>query len=663
MDDNNNEEHNNNNNHHHNNKPGFVVVSVHHVRRGMLPMFDDADDDDEEEEHSHQGPSNVMRPPDLPMRAARFLQHDDEWNSEPSTPFSPHSEVTEAQRTNGPPPSLSYQEQETIFLQRLKKCIVVTSGNCGIGKKNYLQLGHVCELETLREKSVGSETTKVRTLPGLRSVDELLDPDEPGVLIASDSDDEPKPQVRHWLFGRKLRKEKNLQMSQSMGSEQLGTLMQHLHQEMRNPSAGEKQAHLLQQFLNQQQEKCSSDLLMRLQHQNLALQQFNDLQTQYLMLKPDRILEQDKLRNQTFLESLLDDKNCWRRMNPAGMMLSNHQQPQNGLQPGINRLQDPNGSSQDLAGLYAHGLCTWPGCETACEDKASLFKHLYSEHRLDDRSAAQARVQMQVVTQLETQAQREREKLNSMMAHLRTCAPGNPGYLPPEVTMVNHFEPTPSLRYKFASKEPYAYFHHQDTSGTKRVSSSTASPSEPKRMKADPDESMDAFQDLSRRKFETRPGNDLSAEILRNGDFYKANDVRPPYTYAALIREAIIQSPEKHLTLNAIYNWFQNTFSYFRKNTATWKNAVRHNLSLHKCFMRVENVKGAVWTVDEVEFCKRRPQRCSTGLGAHGQDESKALDLSHMEGSSNDSNITRSPTEYKNHSSYLVLNSDGSGHA
>lgn len=29
--------------------------------------------------------------------------------------------------------------------------------------------------------------------------------------------------------------------------------------------------------------------------------------------------------------------------------------------------------------------------------------------------------------------------------------------------------------------------------------------------------------------------------------------------------------------------------------------------------MRVENVKGAVWTVDEVEFYKRRPQRCATG--------------------------------------------------
>ena len=32
-------------------------------------------------------------------------------------------------------------------------------------------------------------------------------------------------------------------------------------------------------------------------------------------------------------------------------------------------------------------------------------------------------------------------------------------------------------------------------------------------------------------------------------------------------------------------------------------------MSLHKCFMRVENVKGAVWTVDELEFHRRRPGR------------------------------------------------------
>jgi hypothetical protein len=74
-----------------------------------------------------------------------------------------------------------------------------------------------------------------------------------------------------------------------------------------------------------------------------------------------------------------------------------------------------------------------------------------------------------------------------------------------------------------------------------------------------------------------------------------------------------MESKECQLTLNEIYQWFTETFAYFRRNAATWKNAVRHNLSLHKCFARVEqNVKGAVWTVDDSEFYKRRPQRSSS---------------------------------------------------
>nr|2A07_F Chain F, Forkhead box protein P2 [Homo sapiens]2A07_G Chain G, Forkhead box protein P2 [Homo sapiens]2A07_H Chain H, Forkhead box protein P2 [Homo sapiens]2A07_I Chain I, Forkhead box protein P2 [Homo sapiens]2A07_J Chain J, Forkhead box protein P2 [Homo sapiens]2A07_K Chain K, Forkhead box protein P2 [Homo sapiens]2AS5_F Chain F, Forkhead box protein P2 [Homo sapiens]2AS5_G Chain G, Forkhead box protein P2 [Homo sapiens] len=85
--------------------------------------------------------------------------------------------------------------------------------------------------------------------------------------------------------------------------------------------------------------------------------------------------------------------------------------------------------------------------------------------------------------------------------------------------------------------------------------------------------------------------------------------VRPPFTYATLIRQAIMESSDRQLTLNEIYSWFTRTFAYFRRNAATWKNAVRHNLSLHKCFVRVENVKGAVWTVDEVEYQKRRSQK------------------------------------------------------
>uniref|UniRef100_A0A7N6BFD7 Fork-head domain-containing protein n=1 Tax=Anabas testudineus TaxID=64144 RepID=A0A7N6BFD7_ANATE len=97
-------------------------------------------------------------------------------------------------------------------------------------------------------------------------------------------------------------------------------------------------------------------------------------------------------------------------------------------------------------------------------------------------------------------------------------------------------------------------------------------------------------------------------------ELYKNTDIRPPFTYATLIRQAIMEASDMQLTLNEIYNWFTRTFAYFRRNAATWKNAVRHNLSLHKCFVRVENVKGAVWTVDEVEYQRRRSQKI-TGYG------------------------------------------------
>ena len=46
------------------------------------------------------------------------------------------------------------------------------------------------------------------------------------------------------------------------------------------------------------------------------------------------------------------------------------------------------------------------------------YRHLTSEHQLDDRNTAQVRVQMQVVTQLEVNLQKEKERLHAMMQHL-----------------------------------------------------------------------------------------------------------------------------------------------------------------------------------------------------------------------------------------------------
>lgn len=68
--------------------------------------------------------------------------------------------------------------------------------------------------------------------------------------------------------------------------------------------------------------------------------------------------------------------------------------------------------------LYGNGICKWPGCEAIFDEQHSFAKHLNAEHNLDDRSIAQARVQMQVVSQLELQLQKERDRLQAMMHHL-----------------------------------------------------------------------------------------------------------------------------------------------------------------------------------------------------------------------------------------------------
>ena len=61
--------------------------------------------------------------------------------------------------------------------------------------------------------------------------------------------------------------------------------------------------------------------------------------------------------------------------------------------------------------LFSHGHCAWPGCDTSLPDSAAFFRHLSSHHNLDDKSTAQTRVQMQIVSQLELQLTKEKDRL------------------------------------------------------------------------------------------------------------------------------------------------------------------------------------------------------------------------------------------------------------
>ncbi|XP_015740840.1 forkhead box protein P4 isoform X1 [Coturnix japonica] len=246
--------------------------------------------------------------------------------------------------------------------------------------------------------------------------------------------------------------------------------------------------------------------------------------------------------------------------------------------------------------LYGHGECKWPGCETLCEDLGQFVKHLNTEHALDDRSTAQCRVQMQVVQQLEIQLAKESERLQAMMAHLH-MRPSEPKPFSQPLNLVSSATLSKSTSDTFPDGLP-----HPPTSATAPITPLRQGPSV---ISSSTLHSVGPIRRRNSEKFCTP----ISSELAQNHEFYKNADVRPPFTYASLIRQAILETPDRQLTLKEIYNWFTRMFAYFRRNTATWKNAVRHNLSLHKCFVRVENVKGAVWTVDEHEYQKRRPPK------------------------------------------------------
>ncbi|XP_018589592.1 forkhead box protein P1-B isoform X3 [Scleropages formosus] len=248
--------------------------------------------------------------------------------------------------------------------------------------------------------------------------------------------------------------------------------------------------------------------------------------------------------------------------------------------------------------LYGHGVCKWPGCEAVFDDFQSFLKHLNNEHALDDRSTAQCRVQMQVVQQLELQLAKDKERLQAMMTHLHVKST-EPKATPQPLNLVSN-----ATLSKTAPEASPQSLPQTPTTPTAPLTPLTQGPS------VITPNSLHSVGPM-RRRYSEKYNMPISPDIAQNKEFYMNAEVRPPFTYASLIRQAILESPEKQLTLNEIYNWFTRMFAYFRRNAATWKNAVRHNLSLHKCFVRVENVKGAVWTVDEIEFQKRRPQKIS----------------------------------------------------
>ncbi|KAL6948680.1 hypothetical protein ACO0QE_001153 [Hanseniaspora vineae] len=96
--------------------------------------------------------------------------------------------------------------------------------------------------------------------------------------------------------------------------------------------------------------------------------------------------------------------------------------------------------------------------------------------------------------------------------------------------------------------------------------------------------------------FQNEVSSDLSKPENKN--------VKPPYSYATLITQAILSTEEGEMSLANIYAHISSNFSYYQTGTSGWQNSIRHNLSLNKAFEKVprregEPGKGMKWRIAE----------------------------------------------------------------
>ncbi|XP_016331243.1 forkhead box protein P1-like [Sinocyclocheilus anshuiensis] len=68
--------------------------------------------------------------------------------------------------------------------------------------------------------------------------------------------------------------------------------------------------------------------------------------------------------------------------------------------------------------FFVNGQCRWPGCDKVFEGYTHFLRHLNRDHSTDEKTIAQWRVQQDLVRHMENQLIQEKQKLHAMQLHL-----------------------------------------------------------------------------------------------------------------------------------------------------------------------------------------------------------------------------------------------------
>ncbi|GAA5912609.1 hypothetical protein JCM8208_004789 [Rhodotorula glutinis] len=99
------------------------------------------------------------------------------------------------------------------------------------------------------------------------------------------------------------------------------------------------------------------------------------------------------------------------------------------------------------------------------------------------------------------------------------------------------------------------------------------------------------------RRTESAPSSSRGLWVDEDGE-----PIKPRYSYAALIGQALFSTPDLRMALADIYVWIMGEYPYFKKDDAGWQNSIRHNLSLNQCFIKTARGpdnpgKGCLWAI------------------------------------------------------------------
>ncbi|KAI6091956.1 hypothetical protein F4821DRAFT_225925 [Hypoxylon rubiginosum] len=104
------------------------------------------------------------------------------------------------------------------------------------------------------------------------------------------------------------------------------------------------------------------------------------------------------------------------------------------------------------------------------------------------------------------------------------------------------------------------------------------------------------------------PGHGSSGTVIMSqNDVDLSKDenrhIKPHFSYAQMITQAIMSTAEEKLNLAGIYQYITTHYAYYRhQSPAGWQNSIRHNLSLNKSFNKAprttdEPGKGMKWEI------------------------------------------------------------------